>query len=128
MRTPEINPAERFAAKAQEWIAPLQARFDALVAVVAAAYWLAPSELTSPAKTRAVMAAKRCAVSLAIEFLTPRPFNHDTLALFFNLGRTTLYRLAADARKLSQENPEFAARLEALRPHVREALKETTHE
>ena len=110
--------------RAETFLAPHQSRIDALLSVVAGEHGLAPSHLTGAGKTRRVMSAKREAVALAVAFLVP-PLNTEIVGVFLSLGRATVYRLEAEAKKLARDDAEFAARLERLRPRVREALKQS---
>jgi hypothetical protein len=111
----------RLAAAAAELLAPHTARFEALLAIAAEEHNLSPTEITSAAKTRRVMAAKRDAILLAVEFLSP-PFGPEALGTWFNLSRSAMSRLLADARQRAKDDPAFAAHLDNLRPRIREAL------
>jgi len=111
--------------QADEILAPHRARFDALLSVVAVEHGLAPAQFIGPNKLKRFRAAKREAVQLAIECLVP-PLNVEVIGLFFGLSRSAIYRLDLEARKLMRSDAVFAARLERLRPRVREALAEVT--
>ena len=127
--TPErlAEAQERFRLKALEFLAPLFARRDALLGVVAQEFNLSPAELTGGISTYAVLPARRVAVTLTIENLCP-PFTRDNIARFFNISESALYRFAARVKQWEAADADFARRMNALRPRVREAIKLATED
>ena len=115
---------DTFLKQAQEFLAPLYARRDALLAIVAQEFKVPAGELTGGISSYAVLPARRVAVALAVENLCP-PFTRETAAGWFNIGDATLYRFLATVREWEAGDPVFARRMSALRPRVREAIKLT---
>ena len=126
MIAPNIIPIEHAAsvvqAHAQEWLAPLYQRRDALLRIVAQEFRVPQEELTGGVSSYAVLPARRVAVALAVETLSP-PFSREVIAEFFHIGDATLYRFVAKVRAWESSDPTFAARLAALRTRVNEAIK-----
>lgn len=130
MIAPNITPVEierateRFSAQANALLAPLYARRDALLRVVAQEFKVPQDELTGGVSSYAVLPARRVAVALTVETLSP-PFSRDVIAGFFHIGDATLYRFTAKVREWETNDPAFAARLASLRVRVNEAIKLT---
>jgi len=113
--------------KVLEFLAPLFARRDALLEVVAQEFKIPVSELTGGLSTYAALPARRVAVALTIENLCP-PFTREVIAGFFNISDGTLYRFAARVKQWEAADADFAWRMGALRPRVREAIKLATED
>jgi len=113
--------------QAVEFLAPLFARRDALLEVVAQEFKIPVSELTGGLSTYAALPARRVAVALTIENLCP-PFTREVIAGFFNISDGTLYRFAARVKQWEAAEADFAWRMGALRPRVREAIKLATED
>lgn len=119
--------ASKLIAATEQFLAPHRARLDCVLGVVAQAHGLCPQALAREGKTRALMAAKREAVMLAVEFLSP-PLSPETIGGWLNLSRTTVYRLLADVRQRAATDPTFAAHLDTLRERIRTALQLNTED
>jgi hypothetical protein len=107
---------------AEELIAPLRKRFDALVSFLEHEHMLAPCELLLPGKTRQLMAAKRDAIWLGVDFL--KPLGAEAVGGWLNLSRSAAYRLLADVRECEFQDQEFAHRLTLLRQRALAAIRE----
>jgi len=100
------------------------ARRDALLAVVAQEFQVSPHELTGGLSTYAALPARRVAVALAVELLSP-PFTRDVIAGWFNVSERTLYHFTRNVRKREAQEPSFAQRMNSLRERGREAIRLT---
>ena len=119
---PEGQARQAAMEHAQAFLAPLYARRDALLREVAEEFDVPQAELTGGVSSYAVLPARRVAVALTVETLSP-PFTRDTIAGFFNIGDATLYRFVATVRQWEETDPIFRHRMAFLRPRVREVIK-----
>ncbi len=112
---------------ADEFLKPHRAKCDAVLAVVAQTHQLPSEAITRAGKTRRLMAAKREAVTLAVEFLSP-PLSAETIGGWLNLSRAAIYRQLADVKARVAQDPEYSARLDHLRTRIGEALQLNTED
>ena len=113
--------------KLNEILAPIRARLEALLAVVAEEFNVPSKELKGGVSTFAVLPARRVAVVLAVEFLNP-PLHREVLAGWCGVREATLYRFQRRVREQERNDPAFARRLEILRGRARTAIKLTEGE
>lgn len=115
--------AGKLIAATAEFLQPLRDKFAVVLRIVSQAHGIPTEQIMGEGKGRSTMAARRVAVTLAVEFLHP-PLDAEAIGGWLNLSRSSVYRTLSHTSARAEADEVFRQHLETLRTQIREALNQ----